>query len=324
MLDMLDGSGRGADAIADLWWVMFWLSLIPTVIVLGMLVVILLRRRRQGDGEDPPAAAPLEHERGERRIILLGGVALPLVLLLPVVAMVIATAHARERTDVEAMEIGVTGHRFWWDLRYPAPGNERLDQGETFRTANELHIPVGRPVDLVVESEDVIHSIWIPRLDGKIDLTPGRTKRLRIEATEPGVHTGRCAEFCGASHALMRLRVVAHPQEEFEAWLEREAGPVATEPDEGMRMAFGDSCAPCHDLRGVWEAGTFRGNLGPDLTHLASRRTIAAGILPNTREALGRWIIDPQRVKPDNNMPANIAPDGGELADIVDFLEELE
>lgn len=325
---LLDPAGEGADAIADLWWVMFGLSLVPLAIVLAIVARIVLRRRREASAADRPSAAPSDAPRRDRRTIVLGGVVLPIVLLLPVVALTIATAGGREPTgDPDTLEIEVVGHQFWWDLTYPAPGTTRLADGPTFRTANELHVPVGRPVELVLRSDDVIHSIWIPRIDGKLDLIPGTTNRLRIQADEPGVFEGRCAEFCGEGHALMRLVVVAQEEREFQAWHEREAAPAVVEPETGVRQNFADRCGTCHDMRGVYVDeevdDSFRGTFAPDLTHLAARRTVGAGLLPNTRESLGRWIVDPQGVKPGNRMP-DVGLDGAELAELVDFLMETE
>lgn len=321
-MNALDPSGKGADAIAALWWVMFALSLIPVVIVVVALGRVVLHRRR-GDEGDRPAPAVAD-EQSDRRIILLGGVALPVVLLLPVAAMMIATAQGRETSGEPALEIEVTARQYWWDLRYPTPGSVRLTDGETFRTANELHLPVDRPVDLVVHSTDVIHSLWVPELDGKIDTIPGRVNRLRVEATKPGVFEGRCAEFCGESHTNMRLVVVAHRQDDFEAWHEREAAPVAASFDARLRNDFTNKCGVCHDVRGMFEAESLISAAGPDLTHLAGRRYIGAGMLPNTREALARWIVDPEGAKPGNLMPDVALKDGAELAEIVDFLRELE
>jgi cytochrome c oxidase subunit II len=320
----LDPRGEGAQRIADLWWVMFWLSLLPLAIVTAALIVILIRRRRENrSGAGRPEPDLSVSERLDRRVILLGGVVLPILLLLPTAAMTLATGWARDPgTDPEPLEIEVTGHQFWWELRYPPPGSNSLDDPGSFRTANEVHIPVGRPVEIVARSDDVIHSFWAPQLDGKIDLIPGRTNRLRIQASEPGRFEGRCAEFCGLGHALMRFFVVAHPEEEFEDWHEAEAADTAVEIDADTRELFADGCGPCHDLRGIAERDTFRGDFGPDLTHVGSRTHIAAGLLPNTPGALARWIVDPERVKPGSRMPY-VGLEGSELNDLVELLGSL-
>lgn len=314
----LEPAGEGASKIAVLWWVMLGLTTLGLVVVLAFVVAALVRRRSAS--EDPDE----RDGRGEQRTILLGGVLLPIVILVPIVALTIWTGREVDvGSAAEApLEIRVVGHQFWWDIAYPVPGSTSL-AGATFRTANELHIPVGRPVELQVTSSDVIHSIWIPELQGKIDMIPGRENRLLLEATEPGVFTGRCAELCGDGHARMRFVVVAHEPAAFEAWQEREAAPAVVEPDIAVREEFANSCAPCHMVRGVFEGPAFAGVAGPDLTHLAARRMIGANLLPNTAEGLGRWIVDPQGVKPGNRMP-DVGLGGDELDGVIDFLLGLE
>lgn len=317
---VLDPSGSGAEEIRGLWWWMFWLSLIPVVIVTVMLAVIVVRRRRSAD---PDERVSTDSSRRDNRLIILGGVVLPVVILIPVAIVAIATATNRPQSDPDTLEVGVTGHQYWWDVTYPAPGNQRLTNGDTFRTANEIHVPVGTPVEFRLRSEDVIHSFWVPELDGKMDMIPGRTNRLTIQANEPGTYQGICAEFCGLSHTNMRFLVVAQPEEEFEEWREEQNGPAVDGLDEDHLEAFADDCGVCHDLRGVFEERSFRGDFGPDLTHFGSRRTIGADLLPMTPEALGRWIADPEGVKPGNRMP-DVGLEGDELADMVELLEELE
>lgn len=313
-----DPAGRGASEIADLWWLMFWLSLIPIAIVLAAIAWIMIRRRR---GNVTTRAETKPDERPDRRTILIGGIILPIVLLVPVAVFTVATAKDRE-ADGEALEIELTGRQFWWDVRYPAPGQNALGR-DSFRSANEIHVPVGRPVELIAESADVIHSFWVPQLDGKIDLIPGRENRLRIEASEPGTYEGRCAEFCGLGHTMMRIRVIAHSEEEFEQWRTREAGPALVDLDAEGRELFSDRCGPCHVLRGQIERPVAQGTLGPDLTHVGSRDFLAAGAIPNTREGRARWITDPQGVKPGNLMPW-VGLDAGEVDELVELIGELE
>ena len=310
----LDPKGEGSERIADLFWVMFWALAAGYVVLLVVLVLALARSRRRSNGR---------RRVSDRGVILLGGVLLPLLVLLPVIAMTISTGRSVASAGGDALQIEVTGRQFWWDLRYPAPGSLSLDDEGSFRTANEIHIPVGRPVELRLIAPDVIHSFWIPQLHGKIDLVPGRTNTFRIEANEPGVYRGQCAEFCGLGHAYMRLLVVAHRQEEFEAWWRHEAAPASVDADIGVLQQYANSCAPCHTLRGVYDSPTFQGDFGPDLTHLASRRMIAANLIPNTREALGRWIVDPKGSKPGTLMP-DVGVGGRDLDALVDFLERLE
>jgi cytochrome c oxidase subunit II len=299
------GPGAGARRIADLWWVMFWLGLIPIVVV-TVLVVLIARNRERG-----PFLT-------ERRMIVQGGVVLSVLLLIPVVVMTTLVERDLRQGHGGDLAIDLIGHQFWWEVVYPGPDGV----GEV-RTANEIHIPVGVPVVLRVTSHDVIHSLWVPEIQGKIDMIPGRVNETTFLAEEPGVYRGQCAEFCGLGHGVMRLLVIALPPEEFEEWLEAESQPVSIEvPSETMRI-FANSCAPCHTVRGLFDDPTFEGDFGPDLTHLASRRMIGANILPNTREALARWIVDPQGVKPGNLMP-NVGLGADDLNAILDLLEELE
>jgi cytochrome c oxidase subunit 2 len=297
---------------------MLGLSAVAFAVVVSLLVLAVVRRAR---GRPEGRAGRVS----DHRVIVLGGIVLPALLLIPTIAMTISASRAQAEDRGDALQIEVTGRQFWWDLRYPAPGANRIEGDASFRTANEIHIPVGRPVELRLRSEDVIHSFWVPPLGGKTDLIPGRTNTLRIQADEPGVYRGRCAEFCGTGHALMRIMVVAEPEERFQEWMAREAGPVAEMPDTGLRQELANSCGPCHDMRGVYASRgeVFRGDFGPDLTHLAARRMIGANLLPNTREALGRWIVDPQGIKPGNRMP-DVGLDGATLGDVVDYLETLE
>jgi cytochrome c oxidase subunit 2 len=187
----------------------------------------------------------------------------------------------------------VVGHQWWWEFQYPELG---------FVTANELHVPVGRRVELRLTSTDVIHSFWVPELQGKTDLIPGRENVAWIEADRPGVYGGQCAEYCGIQHTHMGLLVVAQPEAEYEQWAAGQRAPAVTPADSTTdrgRETFLRACALCHTVRGT-PAG---GRLGPDLTHLASRRTLAAGLLPNTAGHLGGWISNPQALKPGTRMP---------------------
>ncbi len=296
--------GEGARRIADLWWLMFWLGIFAFVVVMALLVVVWMRRGAEGsDGE------------GHRWVV--GGAAFSAALLVPVAVVTVTTAFGLSSDEPEAVQVTVVGHQYWWDVFY-----ETAD-GTPVRTANELHVPVGRAVDLVLESADVIHSFWIPELHGKMDLVPGRSNELQLRAEEPGVFIGQCAEFCGLAHAQMRLVVVAHPEEEFQAWWEQEQAPAEVEVEVGVLQNFANSCAPCHTVRGLFEDPMYEGDFGPDLTGIASRRMLAANIMPNTVEGLARWIIDPAGVKPGTKMPA-IDLEGEELDGIIDLLQQLD
>ncbi len=239
------------------------------------------------------------------------------VLLLFVILSV--SVHAtRELSDPPASRyFDVIGHQWWWEVRYVSP-----DPTERFATANEIHLPVGRPMKIVLESRDVIHSLWIPSLHGKTDLIPGLSNTTVLEADRPGVFRGQCAEFCGLQHAHMAIDVVAEREDAYQAWLAAQrraaAAPGAAASVRGRLVFMSTTCATCHAVVGT-EAGA---RLGPDLTHFGSRATIAAGTLPNTAEALGAWITEPQQFKPGTRMPATPLS-GQAAADVAAYLEDL-
>jgi cytochrome c oxidase subunit 2 len=259
--------------------------------VLGALVLVVLRSRRAVLPDDGPGARAGRGDAGDR---------LALWVAVATSAGVAALAGTMVWTMAQlaapgppGLTIEVVGRRWWWEVRYPAHG---------VVTANEIHVPSGVDVELRLTAEDVIHSFWVPALHGKRDLIPGRVTRLRFRAAA-GVHRGQCAEFCGVQHAGMGLRVVAEPPGAFAAWLARERTPAASPPVGETRRAgeavFLTWCVACHTVRGT-PAG---GRIGPDLTHVASRRTLAAGVVPNGEGSLAAWIGDPQALKPGTLMP---------------------
>jgi cytochrome c oxidase subunit 2 len=217
-----------------------------------------------------------------------------------------------------AVTINLTGHQWWWEAEY-----EDSVPSQRFRTANELHIPVGRPVVFKVTSHDVIHSFWVPNLHGKRDLIPGYTTAIWLQADQPGIYRGQCAEFCGLQHARMALYVTAESNADFEKWRmnqRREAPqPVSDDERRGRDVFLRATCTQCHTIRGTIAGAT----MGPDLTHLATRGTIAAGTLPNTRGHLAGWVTDAQGVKPGNHMPPNSIA-GGDLQVLLTYLESLK
>jgi cytochrome c oxidase subunit 2 len=217
----------------------------------------------------------------------------------------------------DALHIEVTAHQWWWSARY-----DDKEAGNMFSVANELHVPVGRPVIMTLHSDDVIHSLWLPNLTGKKDLIPGRTATLTLQADQPGTYRGQCAEFCGAQHAWMALLVTADAPDAYEAWASKQREPAATPADplatRGQQVFLGATCVMCHAIGGT-EAGAQH---APDLTHLASRQTIAAGALPNDPAHLAAWISNPSAHKPGVNMPGHVfAPD--DLNALVAYLGSL-
>jgi cytochrome c oxidase subunit 2 len=253
-------------------------------------------------------------ERTGTRWVVLGGLVVPALVvgaLFTVSVRALSTLVAPPAEPAVAIE--VMGHQWWWSVTYEGPG-------EPFVTANEIHVPVGAAVRVRLRSADVIHSFWVPSLAGKLDLIPGNTTETWLQAERPGVYRGQCAEYCGLQHARMALLVVAQPPEEFEAWrtAQRRPAPAPTDPVAARGMAlFARSCAGCHTVR-----GSFHGRAGPDLTHLAGRRTLAAGMLDNVRGALAGWIANPQVLKPGSRMP-HIALAGDDVLALVRYLEGL-
>jgi cytochrome c oxidase subunit 2 len=306
----LEPQGPVAEAMADLWWLMLVLGAAVFVVVAGLLVVALFRRPRPAEFQ---AGAGLPNRFG--RWMIAGGVVLPFIVLVVVLGATLrAMRFVPNTAPPEALVIEVIGHQWWWEVRYPTEG---------ITTANELHIPVGRPIALELTSADVIHSFWVPRLAGKLDLLPDGTNTLVLQADEPGQHHTQCAEFCGLQHAHMELRVVAEPQERFASWVAARARPAAdptgATAQRGQEVFLASGCAECHAIEGTPAEAT----RGPDLTHLASRPTIGAGVMPNTPENIADWVADPHPIKSGVKMPAaDLAEE--ELDAVVAYLNGLE
>ncbi|RIK92059.1 MAG: cytochrome c oxidase subunit II, partial [Proteobacteria bacterium] len=240
-----------------------------------------------------------------------------LLVLLGFLGSSIATGRALASFGPDELVVEVTGLQWWWRVTYPSE-----PASGTVETANEIHVPVGRVVRLDLSAGDVIHSFWVPRLHGKRDLIPGRATQIRLRADAPGVYEGQCAEFCGHQHANMNLVVVAEPPAEFERWLaaQRALAQAPATPDEqrGQQVFATRGCLLCHAIRGT----DANGRTGPDLTHLASRRGIAANARPNATGHLAAWILDPQGTKPGARMPA-IPMTGDELQPLLAYLRSL-
>lgn len=289
----LDPRGPAAANIATLWWIL--LAVGGVVFGIVLLLVVLSIARRRGGTLDEPGSADRPPAASERRWILVGGAALPALILALTMGLNLRSisALAGPPRPIE-LTVEIVGRMWWWEVRYPEHG---------FATANEIHVPVGQPVALRLSSADVIHSLWVPQLGGKMDLVPGHANTTWLQADAAGVYRGRCAEFCGLQHARMDLLVVAHPPDEFEAWLTRERAHAVEPTDptarEGMYLLMRPSCVRCHTIRGTAAQGTE----GPDLTHVGSRLIIAGGALPNNRGTLAGWIADPQGNKPGSKMP---------------------
>jgi cytochrome c oxidase subunit 2 len=307
----LDSAGPQAARIEHLWWVFLGVCSLVYVLVLVFLA-LALRRGRRGKGTVPGS------ERRLTRIVATATAASVVTLFILLTADVTTGRALSRHGDPEALHIKVTGHQWWWQVQY-----QEGSPDQQFETANEIHIPVGRPVVFSLTSTDVIHSFWVPSLHGKMDLIPTHQNTLWLRADRAGTFRGQCAEFCGLQHAHMKLLVVAEPPAAFEAWrrAQTEPGRTPDTPEEKQGQAVFTSlpCALCHRIRGT-PAG---GRTGPDLTHLAARRTIAAGTLPNTRGHLAAWILDPQGIKPGNPMPPNLVS-AADLQAMLTYLGSLQ
>jgi len=315
----LDPGGPAADDIATLWWGLLAAGTVIALLVAVLLVLPMVRRRRRmpdvsADHDDVP------QQLANRWIIGLG-VVMPGVILIAVLVFSVSTMRTVSRAaPAGSVVIDVVSYQFWWAASYPAD-----DPDDDVIVANEIHIPVGEPVELRLTSADVIHSFWAPELQGKLDMLPDGTNTLVIEADEPGEYLGACAEFCGVQHALMRFVVIAEPPDEFAAWLSAQRSPAsdatADAAQRGQALFAAEDCGACHTVRGAPEAGAAT-MPGPDLTHVASRSTLAAATIPNTPVELARWLRDPDAVKPGTTMPApELTAD--EIDDLVAYLDSL-
>jgi cytochrome c oxidase subunit 2 len=314
--DSLDPKGPISRTIDNLFEPVFWIATGVFVLVEGLLVFALIRFRQRG-GE----ARAVKQIHGNTRLEIIWTI-LPAVLLAGIAVPTIATiVDLSRRPSGDVLDVTVVGKQWWWQIEYPT-----FDPGVV--TANEVHIPVNRPVYLTLESEDVIHSFWVPSLAGKQDLVPGSETHLTIQADEPGVYLGQCAEYCGLSHANMRIRVVAQTQPQFDSWV-AEQQQVAPEPGSDLaaqgrdlflneQFLGGQGCFSCHAVQGTDAAA----QVGPNLSHFASRQTFAGALLENNDENLRRWLENPPEIKPGSLMPDyNLTPE--EIDALVAYLRSL-
>jgi cytochrome c oxidase subunit 2 len=305
-----------AQAIATVWHGLLW----PSVVVYVAVLVALgwaLWRRRTGEDDADESQARTRHARRWALGLVGWAVFIATVLTAFTVLSFVEDRQLLAR-EPDALRVRITGHQWWWQVEYP----DDAQPSRAVTTANELHLPAGRMARIELESDNVIHSLWIPALNGKTDLIPGRTTELAVTPRVPGRYRGECAEYCGLQHAHMVLPVTVESPAAFAAWLQAQRAPAAPPASaaavHGKQVFESGSCAMCHAIGGT-DAGS---HVGPDLTHLASRPTLAAGTLPNDRAHLLAWLADPQAHKPGNNMPdPKLAP--GELADVVAYLEGL-
>jgi cytochrome c oxidase subunit 2 len=319
----LNPGGVNAARIHGQWW--FFVTITTSVYVLVMLVLLIALARRRAATDDKPEIKPDPSRERRMKHVIIGALTVTTLILFAFLIADFLTGRALSAVPENAMRIKVVGHQWWWEIQYisiPWEPNGGQPHG-IFTTANEIHVPVGQPVYIELEARDVIHSFWVPRLNGKKDLIPGQNASTWIEADEPGTFRGRCAEYCGEQHANMQIWVVAEPRDKFDQWLQnarRSAPEPATERQSRGRQVFlSNSCILCHTVDGTMAHGA----LGPNLTHVASRQAIAAGALATTRDNLERWVTNPQRIKPGVRMPQNIIPPD-DLQALLDWLQTLK
>jgi cytochrome c oxidase subunit 2 len=309
--DSLDPAGPYARQIDALFRPVFWIATAVFVLVEGLIVVAVIRFRQRGEDDD---RVP-EQVHGNRRLEIMWTIA-PAVLLAVIAVPTIATIFSLAARPAGALDVRVIGHQFWFEVQYP---------GKDVVTANEMHIPVGQPVYVTIESVDVIHSFWVPRLAGKQDLVPGSVHHLKLEADEPGLYEGQCAEYCGESHANMQFAVVAQTRADFNAWVAGQQQPAAQPPADVLASMTGTGCGGCHAIVGVQGFERAEGKVGPDLTHFASRSKFAGWIFVRTPENVYLWIHDAPSRKPGNDMPnfsGQLSKD--QIDAIVQYLESLK
>jgi cytochrome c oxidase subunit 2 len=312
-------AGPQAARLAHVTWAFILVCAVVYILVIAALIAAVLRRQRDRDREEGGGF----DERRRLRVVAAAG-ALTTLTLIGLLIVTVRAGHGLNpmRGAHDTLMVKVTGRQWWWEFQYPGAAPD-----DRVTTANELHIPVGRPILLELVSRDVIHSFWVPSLHGKRDLIPGHDSTTYIQADHAGVYRGQCAEFCGAQHAKMGFIVVAQQPDDFERWLEQQRKPavapggaiLSSQARHGQDLFLRGTCPMCHTVSGTPAGAT----MGPDLTHVAARSTLAAGSVPNVRDHLTSWIADAQAIKPGNRMPPTPLA-AGDLNDLVSYLETLQ
>lgn len=297
----LETAGEGADQIANLFYVMILGGSLIWLVVIGLAVYAILN--------------PGQHQPTKTRLLVIGGGAVfPAVVLTALLTYGLAMLPELQRPAPEGSQvIEVAGVRWWWRVRY------QLAEDQGVETANEIHLPVNEAVEFKLTSEDVIHSFWIPSLGGKVDMIPGRKNRLKLVPTKIGFYRGVCAEFCGAAHAQMGFDVIVESRQDYDRWLARLQEPASSDQPSGAVVFLSRGCGACHAIRGTEADGV----VGPDLTHFGGRRSIGAGVLPNTAVNLRRWIKETHDAKPGVEMPAFETMPRAEMESLVTYLRSL-
>jgi cytochrome c oxidase subunit 2 len=302
----LNPQSAHAEAVATFGWVMIVGGAVVSIVVFAFAAYALW---------GPPERRAV---LASNKFVIYGGIAFPGVVLLALFLYSLSLARniVADR-EAAGLRIEIVAHQWWWRVHYL-----NASGGIEFATANEVRIPASRPVELVLKSDDVIHSFWVPNLAGKLDMIPGHVNRLRVTAKREGTFRGQCAEYCGGPHALMAFYVIAQSEQEFERWLDTQRATASEPADEASvlgRRLFLERCSVCHAVRGTPAQGT----LGPDLTHFASRTHLAAGMLPNNRANIASWVRGAQQIKPGNLMPSMNVFSDDELHALAGYVESL-
>ena len=308
-----DPAGPQAGRINSLWWYMF----IAATVVWVVVVIALLYSAWHGHRRDLPDQSDDTNDRLRRPVIIAASITI-LILIVTLVYDITAGEALASLPRDKALRIKITGHQWWWEAEYMDPVS-----GNQVNTANEIHIPVGEPVQIIGSSADVIHSFWVPSLAGKKDLIPGHATAMWLQTDKPGIYRGQCAEFCGHQHAKMAVLVMAESRQQFNSWYNAQLQPAAPPSDSmskaGEKIFMSKGCPLCHTVGGTLS----QGHIGPPLTHIGSSYTLAAGTLKNTRGNMAGWIVDPQRIKPGVRMPPNDLS-GQELQALLSYLGSLK
>jgi cytochrome c oxidase subunit 2 len=347
-------AGSDARHILQMHWVLVTIASLVSIVIIAATVIALVRRRhargsppplplapsvfeerekteqRSGEHAPPELGAGFdepfsdveldapERDRDALRWVLGGGVVFPAVVLIGLFFYVmVILAEVDRPAPADSLTVEVIGWQYWWEVHYYDGAGEHL-----LETANEIHIPADAPVRVRLRAADVIHSFWIPRLAGKLDMIPGRTNEFSIQADSPGTYRGQCAEYCGLQHAKMSMLIIAQPPDEFAAWVAAQSSDAPVPADSitqrGRELFLTTACAACHAIRGTPATG----EIGPDLTHVASRRTLAALAIPNTRGHMGGWLVNPQAIKPGANMPS-VPLERGDFEAMLEYMMSL-
>lgn len=306
----LEPAGQEAERLANLFW---WMASGAIVVWLAMILLSFYSISRRPEPISP---------RRARLFIVVGGAIVPTIVLAVLLVWGLAMLPSMVAPAPQgSLKITVTGEQWWWRVRYQLPGAN----GEIgLELANEIRLPVGQPVQFQLQSPDVIHSFWVPSLGGKMDMIPGRITRLALKPTRTGVFRGACAEYCGASHALMSFHVEVMEEESFARWLEQQTMPAQSSAESlaarGQKLFLSNGCGACHTVRGPPANGV----IGPDLTHVGSRHSLGAGILPNDQNAFRQWLVQTDAIKPGVLMPSFAMLPEDDLQALAAYLEGLK